>query len=65
MCVSGFFTTDDGPKFHSKLEAIQKLVLGPHLESGASVSTIDRLLVIITSDTADVYINASIFNSRR
>jgi hypothetical protein len=58
MCVSGFFTTDDGPDFYSKLEAIQDLVLGPFLETGAPVSTIDRLLVVISGEEADVYINA-------
>lgn len=58
MCVAGFFTTDDGAQFFSKLEAIQSLVLGPYLETGAPVSTIDRLLVVISGETADVYINA-------
>lgn len=58
VCVCGFFTTDDGSQFYSKLEAIQGLVLGPYLETGAPVSTIDRLLVVISGETADVYINA-------
>ena len=58
MCVNGFFTTDDGSQFYSKLEAIQNLVLGPYLETGAPVSTIDRLLVVISGEEADVFINA-------
>ncbi|HSY48052.1 MAG TPA: hypothetical protein VLC46_04505 [Thermoanaerobaculia bacterium] len=58
MCVGGFFTTDDGAQFYSKLEAIQGLVLGPYLETGAPVSTIDRFVVVISGETADVYINA-------
>jgi hypothetical protein len=57
MCVAGFFTTDDGPQFYSKLEAIQNLVLAPFLEAGGFVSTIDRLLVVISDSTASVYIN--------
>jgi hypothetical protein len=57
MCVSGFFTTDDGVQFYSKLDAIQGLVLASFLDAGGQVSTIDRLLVVILGETASVYIN--------
>jgi hypothetical protein len=57
ICVTGFLTTDDRARFYSTLEAIQHMVLGPFLDAGGVVSTIDRLLVVISGEEADVYIN--------
>jgi hypothetical protein len=47
MCVSGFFTTDDGSQFYSKLEAIQNLVLGPYI-----AATLRQLQVDFATDEA-------------
>ncbi len=58
VAVRGFYAPEDGSYFYDMLDQISAHFLGPYLDGGYQVSTIDHCLIFLSAEgKASVYVN--------